>query len=107
MASGKLAVYKCISKGLKSLYLGNYMAMTLAKLRIQEIFEGASNPAAFPESLADLQNANYRQLSEHYYKTLRMIELDKNFNLDAHSQDEEITHEKFMDDLQDMAEEER
>lgn len=34
MASGKLAVYKCISKGLKSLYLGNYMAMSLAKLRI-------------------------------------------------------------------------
>ena len=36
-----------------------------------------------------------------------MYELDKNFNLDVNSQDEEVTHEKFLDDLQDMAEEER
>ena len=36
-----------------------------------------------------------------------MYELDKNFNLDVASQDEECTWEKFMDDLADMAEEER
>ena len=69
--------------------------MSLAKLRIQEIFEGASNPAAFPETLSDIQTANYRELSENYYRTLRMYELDKNFNLDVASQDEECTYEKF------------
>ena len=36
-----------------------------------------------------------------------MYELDKNFNLDVTSQDDDCTWEKFMEDLQDMAEEER
>ena len=34
MATGKLSVYKCITKGLKSLYLGNYLAIAYTKLSI-------------------------------------------------------------------------
>ena len=34
MATGKLSVYKCISKGLKSLFLTNYLAIAQTKIRI-------------------------------------------------------------------------
>lgn len=48
MALGKLAVYKCISKGLNPKYLTNYLAMALAKFRIFELLEMVSNAKAFP-----------------------------------------------------------
>ena len=105
MATGKLSVYKCISKGLKSLYLSNYLAIAQTKLRIQEVLEMSANIEAFPEQSNHFEL--FGELNGNFFKILKMIELDKCFNLGATSTDTHINIEKFQEDLNDIAEEER
>ena len=52
-ATGKLSVYKCISKALPARYLINYLGITLAKIRIMEFFEVSANTTSFPNPPAE------------------------------------------------------
>ena len=52
-ATGKLCVYKCISKALPARYLINYLGITQAKIRIMEFFEAGANTTAFPNTMGE------------------------------------------------------
>ena len=41
----------------------------------------------------------YSELNGNFFKFLRMIEIDKYFNLEANSTDSQINYDKFQDDL--------
>lgn len=51
-ATGKLCVYKCMSKSLPPRFLLNYLGITLAKIRIMEFFEAGANVQAFPSTIS-------------------------------------------------------
>ena len=91
MALGKMAVYKCISKGLEPIYLTNYLAMALAKLRVLELFELVSNEQAFPKSSSndstDQSNSTFAELNGNFFKMLKQVEIDRYFNLEVNSTD--------------------
>ena len=89
-ATGKLCVYKCISKALPARYLINYLGITLAKIRIMEFFEASANSTAFPdlpEVKVKPEESQFSKLQGNFFNLLHMIELDKYFNLEATSQD--------------------
>ena len=65
----------------------------------------AANIQAVPQDSDDFQL--YAQLNGNLFMMLKMIELDKCFNLGASSTDTHINIEKFQEDLNDIAEEER
>ena len=97
MAYGRLSVYKCISKGLKPLYLTNYLIIAISKLRIQELFELAANRNAFPNEGPN--HELFAELNGNFFKMLKMIEIDKYFNLEMNSIDSQINFDKFQDDM--------
>lgn len=87
-ATGKLCVYKCISKALPARYLINYLGITLAKIRMMEFFEAGASTTSFPNSpVQDIkpEDSQFAKLQGNFLKLLRMIELDKYFNLEAPS----------------------
>ena len=58
--------------------------------------DGFQSPMAEQEATEDTL---YSELNGNFFKFLRMIEINKYFNLEANSTDSQINYDKFQDDL--------